>query len=66
MDDPQEPIASLHLFKSIDQHTFCIGIKFSLIPLTLIVITPARHVAETDGVNTCKCILDCDLNIDKD
>ena len=40
---------------------FCIGSTgFSF--LTLIVMTPARQVAETDGVKTCKDPSDCDLN----
>ena len=40
---------------------FCIGnTGFSF--LTLIVMTPARQVAETDGVKTCKDPSDCDLN----
>ena len=46
VDNTQEPISSLHLFQNLlsflNQNGF----------FTLIVITPARQVAETEGVNT--------------
>ena len=76
MDDPQEPIPSLHLFQSVNTFLFqknwgqfdfkkywqtdFLYLCFNF--LTLIVMTPARQVAETDGVNTWKDWSDCDLN----
>ena len=46
VDNTQEPISGLHLFQNLlfffNQNGF----------FTLIVITPARQVAETEGVNT--------------